>query len=92
MNFLGFNKQFPTELAVINRFIKLRYSKGIIYPRCGAKDYKIYHSHKPLKTSTLTTATTIFLYLPILFLKNLILTYANGITLSTLCLHFCFTT
>jgi transposase-like protein len=44
MNFLDFNKQFPTEFAVIQHFIKTRYSKGIKCPHCGATS-EIYHCH-----------------------------------------------
>ncbi|MDR3306722.1 MAG: IS1595 family transposase [Endomicrobium sp.] len=42
MNYFEFQKQFPTELSVINYFIKLRYKNGIICPHCGNK-ISVYH-------------------------------------------------
>jgi len=44
MNFLDFNKQFPTELAVIQHFIKIRYKGKLVCPNCG-KAEGVYHRH-----------------------------------------------
>ena len=41
MNFLEFNKNFPTEEKAIEYFINIRYSNKIICPHCGCVD-KIY--------------------------------------------------
>ncbi|MDR1696324.1 MAG: IS1595 family transposase [Endomicrobium sp.] len=49
MNFLTFNNRFPTELACIEHFIKLRYAKGVVCPHCGATEHKIYHKSKTPK-------------------------------------------
>ena len=41
MNFLEFNKKFPTEIACINHFVKIRYQGKINCRHCG--NSKIYH-------------------------------------------------
>lgn len=41
MNFLEFNKKFPTEEAAIQYFIDIRYGDKVVCPHCGCID-KIY--------------------------------------------------
>jgi transposase-like protein len=41
MNFLEFNKKFPTELACINHFIQIRYSNKVQCRHC--KSGKVFH-------------------------------------------------
>ena len=43
MNFLQFNRQFPTELKCIEHFIKIRYGEKIVCPVCG-KSHNVYHT------------------------------------------------
>ena len=42
MDYFSFQKKFPTELACIQYFIKVRYPHGIRCIYCGAED-KVYH-------------------------------------------------
>ncbi len=44
MNFFEFQTKFPTELAVIEHFIKIRYQGNITCPHCGVVNDRIYHS------------------------------------------------
>ena len=41
MNFLEFNKKFPTEIACINHFVQIRYQGQINCRHCG--NSKVYH-------------------------------------------------
>jgi transposase-like protein len=44
MNFFEFQNKFPTELSVIEHFIKIRYQGNITCHLCGVINDRIYHS------------------------------------------------
>jgi hypothetical protein len=44
MNYFEFQKKFPTEKAVIDYFIKIRYNDNVVCPKCG-KTEGVYHCH-----------------------------------------------
>lgn len=47
MNIKSFSEKFPTEEAIIEHFVKVRYKTGICCPHCGCK--KVYHRHTKIK-------------------------------------------
>jgi len=47
MNFFDFQAKFPTEQAVVDYFIKVRYAYGIFCPHCGSVERIYYKRTRP---------------------------------------------
>jgi transposase-like protein len=48
MDFLSFNAKFPTEKAVVDHYVRIRYHNVITCPHCGEKVY-VYRRRKLIK-------------------------------------------